>query len=113
MKVDFKDNSEVLIKLIERVILPKYNKLSHIENIVVSTSSFRGDSYFVYIVTNECLSTEEMMEIDTEAKTLFKMASLPNVSDNPFNVGGNKVMLFFDCGDGEGFVFSSKYGYIH
>ena len=113
MKVDFKDNSEVLRKLIERVILPKYNKLSHIEDIEVIASDFRGDSYFVNIVTNECLSTEEMMEIDTEVKTLFKMASLTNVSDNPFNIGGNKVMLFFDCGDGKGFVFSSKYGYIH
>ena len=113
MKVDFKDNSKVLKKLIEKVILPKYNKLSHIEDIEVIASDFRGDSYFVNIVTNECLSTEEMMEIDTEVKTLFKMASLTNVSDNPFNIGGNKVMLFFDCGDGEGFVFSSKHGYIH
>lgn len=113
MKIDFKDNSEVLKKLIERIILPKYDKLSHIEDIEVFASSFGGDTYLVNIVTNECLSTEEMVKIDTETKDLFRMASLSSVTDNPFSVGWNKPKLFFDCGDGEGFIFSSNYGYTH
>jgi hypothetical protein len=113
MKIDFKDNSEVLKKVIEKILFPKYDKLDYIDDISVSSSSFRGDRYFVDIFTKECLTDEEMMKIDTEAKTLFKMISLSNVSDDPFNIGGNKVMLFFDCGDGEGYQFKSTIGYTH
>jgi hypothetical protein len=48
------------------------------------------------------------MEIDTEVKTLFKMLS-PDKSINKEPI----ISCFFDCGDGEGFNFSSEYGYKH
>lgn len=113
MKIDFKDNSEVLKKVLEKILFPKYDKLDYIDDIIVSTNTFSGDKYFVDIFTKECLTDEEMMKIDTEAKTLLKMLSLPSSNDSPFNVGGNKVMLFFDCGDGEGYRFISTPGYTH
>jgi len=113
MKIDFKDNSEVLKKVLEKILFPKYDKLDYIDDIIVSTNTFSGDKYFVDIFTKECLTDEEMMKIDTEAKTLLKMLSLPSSNDSPFNVGGNSVALFFDCGDGEGYQFKSTYGYVH
>jgi hypothetical protein len=49
------------------------------------------------------------MEIDSEVKTLFKMLS----PDKQMYNKEPKVSSFFDCGDGQGFVFSSEYGYNH
>jgi hypothetical protein len=48
------------------------------------------------------------MEIDTEIKTLFKMLSPDKKKHHD-----PKISSFFDCGDGQGFVFNSEYGYNH
>ena len=113
MKIDFKDNSEVLKKVLEKILFPKYDKLDYIDDIGVSSNIFMGDRYFVDIFTKECLTDEEMMKIDTEAKILLKMLSLPSANYSPSYVGGNRLALFFDCGDGEGYQFISTPGYTH
>lgn len=114
-KFDFTDsdkNKQILRNMIEKVIFKKYPKLVDIEDIEHWSSGFRGDSYIIHITTSECLDAHEMMEIDTEIKTLGKMSSLSNANDNPFSVNSSpKFMVFFDCGDG--FIFKSTHGYIH
>jgi hypothetical protein len=116
-KFNFTDsdrNKKILKSMIEKLIFKKYPKLLDIEDIEHWSSSFRGDTYTIHITTSECLDEHEMMEIDTEIKTLGKMISLSNANDNPFSVNSSpKFMVFFDCGDGEGFVFKSTYGYTH
>ena len=41
------------------------------------------------------------------------MASLDSANQNPFKLDTDKIMSFFDCGDGEGFNFNSPFGYTH
>jgi hypothetical protein len=116
-KFNFTDsdrNKKILKSIIEKLIFKKYPKLLDIEDIKHSSSGFRGDNYIIHITTSECLDEHEMMEIDTEIKTLDKMISLSNANDNLFSVNSRpEFMVFFDCGDGEGFVFKSTYGYTH
>jgi hypothetical protein len=53
-----------------------------------------------------------MMEIDTEIKTLYKMMGI--MPDYVLErTKSPTISSFFDCGDGQGFQFSSSYGYEH
>jgi hypothetical protein len=110
---DFKDNREVITNLIEKLVIPKFPKIISIEDIEHYSSGFRGDSYFVNMATSECLESEEQVEIDTLVKQLFKMASLDSANKSDFNLYSDKIMVFFDCGNGDGFVFSAPFGYKH
>lgn len=111
---DFGNNIQIVDNLIKRLVFPKYPKLIDIEDIEHFSSGFRGDSYFVNIVTSECLSMGEQVEVDTLVKQLFKMASLDSANkSNSFKIDNDDIKVFFDCNDGEGFNFHSPYGYKH
>jgi hypothetical protein len=110
---EFKDNINIMTNLIEKLIIPKFPKITAVDNIDHMSSSFRGDSYFVNLITSECLDTKEQMDIDQAVKQLFKMASLDRAYKGDFSVGSDSIMVFFDCGDGEGFTFRSPFSYKH
>ena len=104
---------KLITNLIEKLVVPKFPNIVSIDDIEHFSSGFRGDSYFVHVTTSECLSMEEQVSIDTSVKQLFKMASLDSANQNPFKLDTDKIMSFFDCGDGEGFNFNSPFGYTH
>jgi hypothetical protein len=54
-----------------------------------------------------------MMEIDTEIKTLFQMMGINSNYVLDRTIKTPSISAFFDCGDGQGFQFSSSYGYKH
>lgn len=75
-------------------------------------SSVLGNNYVVKLTTDECLDDLDMIKIDEDIKTLFSMMSPDN--NNPFSIGKTpQIKAFFDCGDGEGFIFKSPMGYKH
>ena len=105
---------KLITNLINKLVIPRFPKITGVEEIEHFSSGFRGDSYYVHIMTSECLEMEEQVEIDSLVKQLFKMASLDTSNKNfGFKLEPDKIMSFFDCGDGEGFNFNSPYGYKH
>lgn len=110
--------------LIEKVILKKFPFLLNVEVVDLFDDGedpnslsgrindvLRGYSYVANFDTDKCLSTEEMEMVDTEVKILFRMMSI--VSKNQYGRKETEIRSFFDCGDGEGFLFSSSFGYKH
>jgi hypothetical protein len=99
--------------VIKKLIIPQYPELTEFEvrDLFADENMelFLGYSYVVDFYTSECLSTKKQMEIDSEVKTLFKMLS----PDKSHLVKLPEISCFFDCGDGEGFVFNAEYGYKH
>ena len=110
---------EKLKRVIDRLIMPKYSELVDVtvSDLFEGYTQFKhqshllGTTYSVEFTTNRCLDMKEMVEIDTEVKTIFKLMSPENL--NPFSVKEPKVSCYFDCGDGEGFTFHAPYGYKH
>lgn len=107
-----------MIKSIERVItqiiLKHYDSLTDVEVQDLFgdyDERFQGQTYFANFTTNKCLSSKEMMQIDSEVKSLFKMIGVENT--NPFSFKPPEIKSYFDCGDGEGFNFTGDYGYQH
>lgn len=108
-----------LTRVINKLILPKYTNLIdvRVSDLFGDYAQFKhqehllGSTYSVEFVTDKCLDQNEMVEIDSEVKSLFKMLSPENL--NPLSNREPKVSCYFDCGDGEGFVFSAPYGYKH
>ena len=104
---------------IEKIIIKKYPVISEVvsvtdlfSNLNKEYSSFLGWNYIVNLTTDECLTDLDMIKIDEDIKTLFSMMS-PDIN-NPFSIGKTpQIKAFFDCGDGEGFVFKSPMGYNH
>ena len=69
----YKEKEDILKRMIESIVVPKY---SDIEDIVISSEFFRGmRRYGVLLLTK---TTEYSIEkkISDEIETLFKMASL-------------------------------------
>ena len=99
--------------IIKKLVMRNYPELTEFEVRDLfaddNIESWLGNNYVVDFYTSECLSTKKQMEIDSEVKTLFKMLS----PDKKMYNKEPKVSSFFDCGDGQGFVFSSEYGYNH
>lgn len=108
-----KKTINLITNLIEKLVIPKFPVIDSIENIEHFSSGFRGDSYFVNIITSECLSMEEQVSIDTLVKQLFKMASLDTKIENSFKLEPDDIKVFFDCQDGEGYNFNSLFSYKH
>ena len=104
---------------VEKIIMKKYPVISEVvsvedlfSNLGKEHSSFLGFHYVVNLTTDECLDDLDMIKIDEDIKTLFSMMSPDN--NNPFSIGKiPQIKAFFDCGDGEGFVFKSPMGYNH
>ena len=105
--------------VIELVIKKKYPVISEVVSVEdlfsdlgKEYSSFLGLNYVVNIITDQCLSDMDMIKIDEDVKTLFTMMGVDD--NNPFSIGKTPgIKTFFDCGDGEGFVFKAPYGYKH
>lgn len=106
-----------MIKIIEKVlvqiIMKKYDSLTNVEvrDLFGGEDRFAGTIYVADFTTNKCLSSKEMMEIDSEVKSLFKMMNVENT--NPWSFKPTDIKSYFDCGDGEGFHFTGHYGYFH
>jgi hypothetical protein len=104
---------------IEKVIMKKYPVISGVvsvddlfSDLGREHSSFLGWNYVVNLTTEECLDELEMIKIDEDVKTLFSMMGAD--TNNPFSIGKTpQIKAFFDCGDGEGFVFKMPQGYRH
>ena len=98
---------ERLEMVIRKVIFKKFPSLYEIE-VTGQPTIFDNDetSYICKIKSEECLSMDEQMEIDTEAKLIFLMLKGPT---NSFRKPS--VRCFFDCG--KGYEFQSSYGYNH
>ena len=69
--------------------------------------SRHSHQYICKFKSDECLSTEEQMEIDTEVKLLFTMTTPQQTSvfKKP------TIQCYFDCGNG--YEFHSNRGYNH
>jgi hypothetical protein len=103
---------------IEKVIMKKYPVISGVVSVtdlfseLLGHSSVLGNNYVVKLTTDECLDDLDMIKIDEDIKTLFSMMSPDN--NNPFSIGKTpQIKAFFNCGDGEGFIFKSPMGYKH
>ena len=103
---------------IEKVIMKKYPVISGVVNVtdlfseLLGHSSVLGNNYVVKLTSEECLSDVDMIKIDEDIKTLFTM--MGTEINNPFSIGKTpQIKAFFDCGDGEGFIFKSPMGYKH
>jgi len=113
-------NTTKIEKVISKIIIPQHPELLEFEVKDLFEDMYDlgtplgqqmlGRQYVVEFITSECLDTKKQMEIDTEVKSLFVMLS-PDV--NALNQKTPKISCFFDCEDGEGFVFNSEYGYHH
>lgn len=100
---------KVLRNLIDKLILPKYKYIS-LNNI--DAFDYRSNiGYNVNFITLYDLDSLLQMEIDTEVKKLFKMASLDTPEDGRFR--RNHVSCWFKTPRQKEFKFTSKIGYIH
>ena len=71
---DYKKREDILKRMIETFIVPKY---SDIEHIIVSSDSFRGmRRYGVLVLTKHVNDYPVQSKIMDEIETLFKMAAL-------------------------------------
>lgn len=90
--------------LLNQVICPKYPSISNIDRVYTFTNE---NQWMVNITTHNCLETEEMMEIDSEIKDLFKMF-------NPENKRNRKnIKTWFRCNGNDLYDFSHIRGYHH
>jgi hypothetical protein len=93
---------EQLENLVRRIIFKKFPSLTS-----VKVLHLWGWYYECKITSDECLSMEEEMEIDTEVKFLLNMLSPDSTKPSK----ESRVSCFFDCG--KGFEFRHTQGYIH
>ena len=71
---DYKKREDILKRMIETFVVPKY---SDIEHIIVSSDFFRGmRRYGVIVLTKHIADYPVQNKITGEIETLFKMAAL-------------------------------------
>lgn len=101
------NNYDILKRLIERIILPKYPflKLKDIESYYLTNF----EEYDVRFITKEKIDPEIQTQIDTEVKSLFKMASL----DLKKRALRDKVLVWFKTPRQKDWTFHGKPGYEH
>jgi hypothetical protein len=94
--------------VIKSIIFKKYSSLYEVNvyDMMDNYKSFKNQSFVCKFKSDECLSMEEQMEIDTEVKFLFSMLG---PQTNSFRKPS--IQCFFDCG--KGYEFQSTYGYNH
>lgn len=100
---------DIIRIMIEKIILPKYPKLK-IDSIDSMNFGDRRE-YDVRIRVPKKLSPEIQMEIDTELKKIFKMASL-DVVDSGKNYP-NSIAVWFKTPNQKDWTFHSKQDYKH
>ena len=94
--------------VIKSIIFKKFPTLYEVNvyDMMDNYESFKNQSFVCKFKSDECLSMEEQMEIDSEVKFLFNMLG---PQTNSFRKPS--IQCFFDCG--EGYEFQSAYGYNH
>ena len=94
--------------VIKSIIFKKFPTLYEvkIKDLMKYYEPLRNKTFVCKFKSDECLSMEEQMEIDTEVKFLFNMLG---PQSNSFRTP--TIRCFFDCG--EGYEFQSTYGYNH
>jgi hypothetical protein len=94
--------------VIKSIIFKKFPTLYEVNvyDMMDNYESFKNQSFVCKFKSDECLSMEEQMEIDSEVKFLFNMLG---PQTNSFRKPS--IKCFFDCG--EGYEFQSAYGYNH
>ena len=100
---------DILRTLIERIILPKYQTLS-----IESIDSYlltANREYDVRFYTTKKIPPEVQEEIDTEVKTLFKMAGLDEVENGRYE--NNIIAVWFKRRGAKDWSFHSTPGYKH
>ena len=98
---------DIIKTFVERIILPKYPflELHDIDSFTLSNNR----EYDVRFLTKRKLDQEVQMEIDTDVKSLFKMASLDEVE----RYTKNKICVWFKTPRQKDWTFHSKLGYDH
>jgi hypothetical protein len=96
--------------IIRKILFKKYPYLIDVEvsdrykDILKSRMGYVFECYFK---TDQCLTEQECMEIDTEVKMMYKLLSpIKNRYDEV-----KRIYSFFDCGDGNGYKFKSTLEY--
>ena len=94
--------------IIKKIIFKKFPSLLRVsvKDLMGDMESLSKTSYICRFDSDECLSSKEQMEIDTEVKLLFTMVNVPT---NSFRKPS--IQCFFNCGDG--YEFHGEYGYKH
>ena len=95
--------NDIIINIIKNDYPQIVEEYSIEDNQGLKITDFFEDCYIVNIITNECLDVITQVEIDFSMKRLFKLAMEQDVN----------IRLFFDCGNGDGFVFESPINYKH
>lgn len=100
---------DIIRKLVESLILPKYPelKIHDIDSYFLTNNR----EYDVRFTVRKKLPLETQQEIDTEVKTLFKMAGLDEVEKGKY--GRNKIQVWFKTPQGKDWSFHAKPGYEH
>lgn len=95
-------------KLIEKVILIKYPfiKLKKIDSYKLTNN----EEFDVYFITKNKLEDDVQESIDTDVKSLFKMASLDIKGKGPSR---DKIMVWFKTPRAKEYSFKAKQGYKH
>jgi hypothetical protein len=97
--------------LIEKLIIKKYpvvTDVAYVRDIysgVVGFERNEGRSFTVGLYVDECIDSELMNKINNEIKTLFEMISSHLEHGRMLTNVNPDIKTFFDCDDGEGFVF--------
>jgi len=101
------NTEEIIRKLVERVILPKYPFLKLYQ--IDSYNLTQLKEYDVRLITKKRLDEKMQMEIDTEIKNLFTMAGLDSIE----RFQRNKVVTWFKAPNGKSWTFKSGPDYKH
>jgi hypothetical protein len=100
-------NYNIIRKLVERVVLPKYPglKIHDIDSYFLS----QNEEYDVRFRTSKKLPAEIQVEIDKEVKTLFRMAGLEEIQSGKYKP--NEIKVWFKTPNAKDWSFTSTYEY--
>ena len=104
---------ERLENLIQKIIFKKYPSLTKVQvndlfKLLDFSPTVLNKKYTCKFISDECLSSKEQMNIDTEVKTILKMLT---PDSQIFSVDEPSISCYFDCG--KGYEFKMSYGYKH
>ena len=104
---------EKLENLIRKVIFKKYPILEYVQVVdeyddISNLKFMLSSSWICRLKSEECLSEQQHMEIDTEVKTLFSMLAVPD-----HNGIKPTIKCFFKCDEDDGYYFKMTRDYSH
>ena len=100
---------DIIRRLVESFILPKYPELKIKD--IDSYALTNNREYDVRFQVRKKLPLETQQEIDTEVKTLFRMAGLDEVEQGRYK--RNRIQVWFKTPQSKDWSFHSKPGYEH